>query len=126
MNDGETKKKGEEHEKEEEEEEKQRKLIWCRAINIIPAPAHIDWHKCIVRTSCTIENSADAYENQKMTREDFTKKPHKIWPAIIDYAKLKTLNGTTKSNKHFDHSILRCNEPLLQENNSVTVRRKAA
>lgn len=45
-------------------------------------------------------------KTKKMTREDFTKKPQKVWPNVINYNEIKTLNGTNKCDKRFDHSIL--------------------
>lgn len=45
-------------------------------------------------------------KKKKMKREDFTTKPHKIWPTVIDYTQLKTLGGSSKCQKQFDHSIL--------------------
>lgn len=45
-------------------------------------------------------------KKKKMTREDFTKKPQKAWANVINYSQLKTLGGTSKCKKRFDHSIL--------------------
>jgi hypothetical protein len=41
-----------------------------------------------------------------MTREDFTKNPKKAWSKVIDHTQLKTLDGSSKCQKQFDHSIL--------------------
>lgn len=45
-------------------------------------------------------------KTKKMTRANFTQKPQKVWPNVIDYKQLKTLGGSSKCKKRFDHSIL--------------------
>lgn len=45
-------------------------------------------------------------KTKKMTREDFTQKKPKAWSNMIDYSHMKTLDGTSKCKKRFDHSIL--------------------
>lgn len=45
-------------------------------------------------------------KTKKMTREDFTKKPSKVWPFIVDAEQLTALFKSSKCNKKFNHSIL--------------------